>query len=293
MFWNLWITEELRVSKDRLVWICLLILTGVLISDVLGQYFAASPLQNDSSTQIMIDGQTAEGSSIRSSQHTVQRSTWPTVFTHGLKLLRQYSWLTVIVIVGSIMGQEYLWHVPQFLLSRGISRLAFLSSRFMAFLLPVLCLVLLPIMCSSFLSALCMQALHGKLDMYSVDYMQLAVSVLATAYSLLPYAGLALLLAIVGRSFILPIGGGIAFVVIENLIYEQGIVIAKYMPYTLGASMANLYESIPVGLPDSSAMQAPMIETLGIVPSLLGILIWSGLFLALSVFVFLKQNYPE
>ncbi len=292
-FWSLWITEELAVSKQRLVWICLLILAGLLLSDVLGQCFAASQMQNASSTQVRIDGQAAEASPTGPSQHAAQRCTWPTVFAHSLSLLWQYSWLTVIIIVGSVMGQEYLWHVPQFLLGRGISRPAFLGSRFIAFLLPALGLVLLPILCTSALSAFCTQALLGKLDMHSVDYAQLGVSILATAYSLLPYVGLALLLAVVGRSFILPISGGIAFVVIENLIYEQGVGVARYLPYALGNGMAHLYESIPVALPASSARQAPMLAPLGIAPTLLGILIWSGLFLALAMVVFLKQDLPE
>jgi len=295
MFWNLWLTEELKLYRRPLVWICFLLLTGILFSDVLGQYLAADHTQSGSSTSIMIDGQAPERPAPSASQHTPQRSTWPTAFVHSLELLRQYSWLIVIVIVGGTTAQEYLWRVPHFLLSRGVPRLTYLGSRFAAFLLPVLGTVLLPLLSSAFLSAFCTQALLGVLDIHSVNFTQLVVSVLATGYSLLPYTSLALLLAIVGRSFILPIGGGIAFVVIENLAYESGISLARYLPYTLGAGVARLYERIPAtALPDSSAAQRVVpLEVLGIGPSLFGVLIWSGLLLGLAVIIFLKKDLPE
>jgi hypothetical protein len=169
------------------------------------------------------------------------------------------------------------------------------GAHYGAFLLPVLYIVLLPILCSALLSAFYTQALLGALDVRSVDYAQLTISVLATAYSLLPYASLALLLAVVGRGFILPIGGGIAFVVIENLIYNEDISLARYLPYTLGTGVARLYERIPATaqIDSNTAQWVPPLEPLGIGPSLFGILIWSGILLGLVMIIFMKQDLPE
>lgn len=298
MIWNLLITEEYKIFKRPLVYICLVLLIAIVLSDLIGQYSVARLNPNNVTTGLSL-GSTGESSPRvmrERSNHrmAVQNSTWPAVFILTQEKLRQYSWLTALIIVGSFIGQAYIWRVPQLSFSRGVSRLAYLITWFLAFLLPLLIMVALPMLISASLSALFTQSLLGTFDFRSVRYGQLGLSIFASTYSLLPYLCLALLLAVASRSLIAPIGGGIAFVVLENLLINQRISIAHYLPFSLGEVLTNLSQaipSVPLASSQNTALHLPNPGELAFAS--LGLAAWSVVFLLLAAVIFCKQDLPE
>ena len=297
MFVKLVISEEYCILMRVLVWVCLTLLVGILLFDLAGQYLSAQRGQINLPAETVI-GQ-AGGTAVQAGREqaqirAIEKSTWPASFVHNLDILRQYSWLFALIVVSSVMAQEYLWRVPQMLLGGGVSRPAYLGSRCLALFLPVLFLVLAPILITGIVSAFFTQSLLGTFNLHSVNYAQLGLSILAAVCGLLPYACLALLFTVISRGYILPIGGGLAFVVIENMLFNQRLPAAHYLPFSLGTALSQIYQYIPSAPSVASGYEVdPFFKALGAPWAFAGLAMWSGIFLLLAAVIFLKQDLPE
>jgi MFS family permease len=148
--------------------------------------------------------------------------------------------ILIVVLVGAIMAQEYTWRTLQLWLSRGVPRRTFLTTKF-GLLLPTLLLVRH--------AAAGRGADNGRFQpdsprphpLCAVEWGNLAPLTLATAYTLLPYAGLAFFLAVATRSTIVAVGGGLAYTLLLEGIVVQLLTFA-------GGNWAEIGKYVPAGL---------------------------------------------
>src|SRR5574341_1713770 len=142
-----------------------------------------------------------------------QMVTWPVGLLTALNFSRGNSLgsLLLIILVGAVVGQEYTWRTLHLWLSHGTPRAALLIAKFAALLVPIALIVLTPVLVGGALTAYFTVALNGALDLASVDFGEVGLRILGTAYTLLPYAALAFLLAVVTRSTVAAIGGSVAY----------------------------------------------------------------------------------
>jgi ABC-type transport system involved in multi-copper enzyme maturation permease subunit len=286
MFINILSIENTKNLKRSLLWVELIILALIVIL-IIGFLYST----------IHID--TPEGVTITEDDlHSIpQLVTWPGVLPFTLRSTAGSSIgvLLLVIFVGAVTTQEYTWRTYRLWLSRGIPRPLLVIAKFTALLIPILALVLTALISGAAISAVFSQEINGSLYLDQVDFWQLGLSVLRTAYVLLPYTGLTFLLAIATRSAVITVGGGLAFVIfIESFLLQMLVMVkgnlsrmANFLPVTLSESLLNLNQAI-VRTANSPSTSAGDTWT-----TVLGIGAWTLLFLGVSIWIFQKQDISE
>ena len=138
------------------------------------------------------------------------------------------------------------------------------------------------------------QNLQGSLPFAEVDWWQAALSILRTAYTLLPYAALTFLLAVASRSTVVAVGGGLAYtLLIEGVLMQLlGLVggtwakIGQYLPAGLSNSLASLNR---VSRQTNSGL-VTQADGLSMETAVIGIALYTLLFVGLAVLAFRRQD---
>lgn len=280
MLWPMFVIEQQKVFKRMIFWVELgLIGLGVLVVNLL--FFGLSQMDGGSP----MAGQMAE------------TLVWPAGLTQSIGLAAGpgLGGILIIVLVGAMTAQEYGWRALQLWLSRGVPRSAFLTAKFLALLLPALLLTLTPLLVGGVITAVFSQHLLGHIPADAVEWGQLAATTLATAYTLLPYAGLAFFLAIATRSTIATIGGGLAYalllegIAVQLLTFAGGgwAEIGRYLPAGLAQGMLQIGASVSV---EVGGQAPPSIQYLEPGAAAVGIALYSLAFVALSILLFRRQD---
>ena len=218
---------------------------------------------------------------------------WPLALRLGIDLLSGggLGGLLIVILVGTLTAQEYGWRTMQLWLSNGVSRPVLMLAKFTAVLLPALLFVLAAFVAGAISTGLITQSLQGSLPVAEVAWGEAVLSVLRTAYTLLPYAALTFLLAVVSRSTVVAVGGGLAYtLLIEGVLMQLlGFVggiwadIAQYLPAGLSNSLATLNRVTAVASPAAA-------DGLSAGTAILGIALYTILFVGLAVFAFRRQD---
>lgn len=280
MFWNMLVIEQQKLFKRTLVWVELgLMGLGVAALNLL--FFAITRLESSGA----MSGQMAE------------TLVWPAGLLQavGLAAGPGLGGILIVVLVGAVTAQEYTWRALQLWLSRGVPRSTFLAAKFLALLLPILLLVLTPLLVGGLVTAVFSQLLLGEIPFNAVAWDDLALTTLATAFSLLPYAGLAFLLAVATRSIIATVGGGLAYVLLLEGITVQLLTFAggawaeigRYLPAGLAQGMLQVGVSATV---EVGGQAAPSIQYLEPGVAAIGVALYSLAFIGLSVALFRRQD---
>jgi ABC-2 type transport system permease protein len=280
MFWNMLVIEQQKLFKRTLVWVELgLMGLGVAALNLL--FFAITRLESSGA----MSGQMAE------------TLVWPAGLLQsvGLAAGPGLGGILIVVLVGAVTAQEYTWRALQLWLSRGVPRSTFLAAKFLALLLPILLLVLTPLLVGGLVTAVFSQLLLGEIPFNAVAWDDLALTTLATAFSLLPYAGLAFLLAVATRSTIATVGGGLAYVLLLEGITVQLLTFAggawaeigRYLPAGLAQGMLQVGVSASV---EVGGQAAPSIQYLEPGAAAIGVALYSLAFIGLSIALFRRQD---
>jgi ABC-type transport system involved in multi-copper enzyme maturation permease subunit len=223
--------------------------------------------------------------------------TWPGALLNALRLAsgNNVGGMLVIILAGAITGQEYTWRTLSLWLSRGISRPVVLGAKFVALLTPLLLITLTPLLVGGAMTAVFSQQLTGAVAYDQVNWGQLGLGVLRTAFTLLPYASLAILLAVASRSTIVVIGAGLAY----SLVIEG---IAIQLLSLMGGTWAKVGQYLPAGLTNSlmgtnAGMVTVTVDDVGAVANhldpgtaALGIALYTLAFMGLSLLIFRRQD---
>lgn len=216
----------------------------------------------------------------------LQVLTWPGGLVTALQLSSTMSTFLLIILVGTLTGQEYSWRTLQLWLSHGIARPLLLVVKLLVLCVPLLLMVLVSLCASAVVTALLSLMMHGVLPMRQVNVGEVVLGMLRTCYALLPYTALTFMLAVVGRSPLVAVGGGLMYVaVIEPILMSLfGLRILVYLPGGLmrtflsqnTAIIANAAQSTP--LPVSPAVSA------------IGIALYTVIFCGIAVWAFQRQD---
>jgi ABC-type transport system involved in multi-copper enzyme maturation permease subunit len=229
MFWNLVLVEHQRLSRRWLLAIELIILI-LLIAGMSIIMYAVVPALPESNMPVPL---------------------WSDALTTMLQIacMPLIGGVLTVTLVGAVTAQAYQWRTMHLWISHGAPRGTLLTAKVLALLLALLLFPLVTLLVSAPVTAALLTRLDGAtVNASDIALLPLLASLLRGMLSLLPYAALALLLAIVTRSPVLPIGGGIGFIVVESLLTS--------LLGSLGSpTLARLTLLLPSGLA-SSLMQA-------------------------------------
>lgn len=284
MFWSLLKIEQTKLLKRAMLWIeigllaLLVVAFPLLLFAALRSAPASAQFPEDVRAQLQ------------------QMVTWPV----GLSTLLSFAsgnslgGLLLIVLVGALTGQEYTWRTLHLWLSHGASRAGLLAAKFAALLLPIALIVLTPVLIGGTLTAYFTVVLNGALNPSDIDFGQLVLDIAGTAYTLLPYAALAFLLAVATRSTVAAIGGSLAYsMLIEGVLMQilqfVGGALAKITIY-LPAGLAVGLMGGPGGHVTVNGQAAAPLTYLDPAPAALGIALYTFILVGLALWVFRKQD---
>lgn len=283
MFWQMVSVEQKKLTRRKILWIELAIVAAAAVFIPLMIYLAS---QSDGSGNLVV---TTDGP-------VDDMFTWPSALNLGIGLASGggLGGLLIVILIGTLTAQEYGWRTMQLWLSNGISRPVLLLAKFAVVLLPALLFVLAPFVTGALTTAVFTQNLQGSLPFAEVDWWQAALSILRTAYTLLPYAALTFLLAVASRSTVVAVGGGLAYtLLIEGVLMQLlGLVggtwakIGQYLPAGLSNSLASLNR---VSSQTNSGL-VTQADGLSMETAVIGIALYTLLFVGLAVLAFRRQD---
>lgn len=287
MFWNMFRIEQSKLFKRRLFWIELALLALLIVSI----YAILYAVRFDAGT-------TAESLADIDSYLT-----WPDSLISILSVAsgNNLGGLIIVVLVGAMVAQEHTWNTISLWLSHGTPRPVLIGAKFAAMFLAVLLVALATLLVGGTISAILTIIIRGGLEPSMIDFGQLVLSVLRTAYTLLPYGGLAFFLAIATRSTLVTLGGSLTYTLfIEGIVVQllslfssTVALIGQYLPNMLAQSVMTLNEAVAIGgvelqVGAEGAVLTQQLLEPGTAALIIGI--YTLVFLGLSLWVFQRQD---
>jgi ABC-type transport system involved in multi-copper enzyme maturation permease subunit len=284
MLANAFRMELTKVFRRRMTWV----LVTILVLLVAGMYLALYAVLQDALSEPVAVPEKIEALRAMLS--------WPQAFSSLLGYTggTGLGGILLVVLAGAVMAQEYSWRTAHLWLSRGLPRSAFLLGKYAVLVVAALLVVLTAVLVGTLLTAWFTHQLTGSLSLAGLNMAELALSVLRTAYTLLPYIGLTFLVAVLTRSTAAAIGVGLAYtLLVENILVQLlGLAggmwadIARYAPGSLAATLmqtnhrlveVDLGSGVNAGLPSPWAAAG-------------GVALYAVAFLGLSLWAFRRQN---
>lgn len=285
MLWNMIIVEQNKLFKRAILWVELGLLALVAVIAQLITY------------ALVKFGDMGRQMPPEAVAQMEQSLVWPDALNGLLQLAAGSSLggMLVIVLVGTITAQEYTWRTFQLWLSRGISRSTVMGAKFAAVIVPILLLVLTPLLVGGVVTAVFSQQLTGTIPWAEVDWALLGANTLRTAYTLLPYAALAFFLAVISRSTVVAIAGGLAYSLLLEGIVVQLLSLAggtwtrigMYLPAGLAHGLLSTNSGLVVTV-DGDPVQA--VQYLEPAAAAVGIMLYTIVLITVAVLVFRRQD---
>lgn len=284
MFWQIVSTEHTKIFKRAIFWVEVAVALALVAALYLIMYNIGRPGVNNP----MPAEDVAEIEAIL---------TWPSALTGLVDMAAGPSLggIVMVILAGAVMAQEYTWNTLQLWLSRGVSRTLFIGAKFIALLVPMLILVLAVVMVGGVLTALFTIQITGSLPIGQVNWLDLLLQSGKVAYTLLPYAALAFFLAVLSRSTIVAVGGGLTYVLAGEGIALQLLALAgggwaqigRYLPSGLAQAVQESNAGLVIG--DADSLDA--LQYLEPAQAAIGIALYALLFVGLSILIFRRQDF--
>jgi ABC-type transport system involved in multi-copper enzyme maturation permease subunit len=199
----------------------------------------------------------------------------------------------MIVLASALMTQSYQWRTLHFWLGRGAPRGTFLLARFFSLVLPALLFAAAALIAGA-ISSLLIAWVGGRPVFGGPHLPHTLLAVLRTAYTLLPYAALALLLGVATRSTAAAVGIGIGWILLGETVLAQmlGLIggmagaAAKLLPSSMAMSLMRANSSMVDG---AGGMQ----EAVGASDTLaaaFGLALYAVLYLAIAAVLLRRQD---
>jgi ABC-type transport system involved in multi-copper enzyme maturation permease subunit len=285
MFWQVLSIEGTKINRRGMFWV-LFVLIAILVLII--QVVLISTYEKGLSGVAIPED---ERLSIK------EAITWPGGLVHVLTYIggSAFGGLFFVILVGAVTAQEYTWRTMHLWLSRGVSRSLLMVAKFTALLLPAMLLVLAAFLIGGSITALTSIRVDDALHLYQVNFMQLALSILRTAYTLLPYGALTFFLAVVSRSTVVAISSGVSYVLLlESLLLQLfrliGGSMEKVVPYLPNRLAEGLMSANQLTVNTRSILSTGSVSPW---TAVIGIASWTLLFLGLSMWVFQRQDLSQ
>lgn len=289
MFWNMLTIEHTKHFRRMLLWVELAILAGLIFIMLLMIFIT---MQVDTSVEMF-------PSEIK--DQIMQMLVWPNSLYYALSFSAGGSigGMLLIILVGAAIAQEYNWRTVHLWLSRGIPRITLLSARFAGFLLPACMIVIIPFLVGTGITAIFTLQIEGGLNLNQIDALHLGYSLIRTVYSLLPYAALTFLIALVSKSTVVAIGVSLGYslliesvsISVLNLVGGTLAKISQYLPGSMVTSLLSLnMPGMEISTGFNGVAQVQMLEPL---TAALGIAVWTTLFMGIAIWAFRRQDITD
>lgn len=226
---------------------------------------------------------------------------WPDAFVTSLEFAngQNLGGLLVVILVSMVVAQEYNWDTFSLWLRQGVNRHTVLLAKFIALCSAVVLLTLTPLLAGGLVSALITPSLDGELAPADIDFAEVALSALRTAYTLIPYLSLTFMVAVLTRSLAFSIGVGVGYaLILEGLVSQLMMVIgglpakiAMYLPGQMAAAIGELNRGIEqTAIEAQEAEGAIHLEYLDPTLAAIGIAIYAALFIGIAFWAFRNQD---
>lgn len=203
----------------------------------------------------------------------------------------------LIVVVGSVTGQEYTWRTLHLWLGQGVSRLVLFAAKYAVCVLTVLLVTFVAMLVGLVTSIIGGIQLHGGIDVSRVDLLQWLLAWLRVSYAALPYVTMAFMLAVVTRSAVVSISITLLCAVVLELLllplsHLSSVIAAiwRALPFELARSLNTLnFAAVRTTEPHGLYPYPPGDPGL----AALGITLYILVFLGIAFWVFCRQNLSE
>jgi ABC-type transport system involved in multi-copper enzyme maturation permease subunit len=215
---------------------------------------------------------------------------WPQALSNLLALTggAGLGGLVLVVLAGAMTAQEYRWRTIHLWLSRGLPRSAYLLAKYAGLVIVTLLIVLTTVLAASLLTAWFTQQLTGSFSLAALNLAEMTLSLLRTAYTILPYLGLTVLVAILTRSAAAAIAVGMAYTLLEEVLVQLlgmaggiWVDVARFVPGSLVAALMQTnmrLVEVDLGAGVNAGLAEPWAAAGGIalyVAGLLGLSLWA------------------
>ncbi len=293
MMRRIFFIEHNQLMKQKILWIELAVL-AVIIIGMHALLYVTTLIQ-------LPEG--LEGTQAQAAENARQQLdmiepmiTWPGAFVNALGMTGGgLGGILVIILTGAVVSQEFHWRTLHLWLARGVPRPMFAAARFLSLLLPALLVVLAALVTAGAVSAVITAIMHGTFRAEQVDVGQLALATLRTAYTLLPYTGLAFLLAVVTHSAVVSIGVGLTYALLFESLLSQllmlvggvGAELVKFLPVAMASSLMQGNSAIERGAPEAINAGMTILPEWG---AALGIALYTLAFVGLAILSLRRQD---
>jgi ABC-type transport system involved in multi-copper enzyme maturation permease subunit len=281
--------EIIKIVKRPMTWVLVAILAALIVTLNVSMYTTA--IRSDFAENRPAEVQEAVWASL----------CWPTAFSDLLESAagHQLGGLVLAILVGSVVAQEYTWRSVHLWLGRGLSRMSFLGSKFMALAVVCLMFTLVPVLIGGPLTAWFTVQRAGTLSLSEVPAGGLVVGILRTAYTILPYIALMLLVAVLTRSAAASIGVGLAYALLAEQILGELLALAggfwadlsRYLPGGLAGALLRLNRTA-FGM-ESGIYGGGSGQVLGPWAAATGVALYTAVFLGAALWAFARQDLTE
>lgn len=272
---NLLIAEQRKIFRRAFIWVLLAVLVATTLA---GNIIQLVMMPAD------LNSPEAQG--------TIQNLTLP----HALAILPSLGSaagqgsLLVVILVGVLLGQEYRWRSLHLWLSQGFPRAWLIWAKYLVLIMAGFLIVITPVLVGGIHAIYLTQQYHGSLNLAEIDVLQVMLSLLRGLYTLLPYIALGLFLAVMTRSTVAPVAGGILFVLIVEslagqllpLLGENWAMVAQFTPQNLATNLMIINQASHTGMTEIPLLD-PWIATIGIG-------VYTIFFLGATLLVFRRQD---
>lgn len=272
MFWNLLANEQSKNVHRWMLWIEIALSAGLV-------FVLQSAVYAISRYTVDAGGQLTSGVS-----GSLAAYTWPGALATGLGFVtgNALGGLLIVPFAAAATAQEYSWRTFHLWLGRGVPRPVLLSAKFTGLLLPSLLVVLAAMLGGGLSGAFVSLAFDASPESGALDLARLAIAVLETTCTLLPYASLSFLIAVASRSVVASVAGGLAYaLLVEGLLLQ--------FANLLGGGVAKAAQVLPGALA-ASLTGANQAAGLPAFQSAAGLLLWALLYFSLALWFFCKQD---
>jgi ABC-type transport system involved in multi-copper enzyme maturation permease subunit len=278
MYFNLLAAERTKIFKRSIVWVILASIAAIALIGNVAQVLTMP--ENRTSPEALA---------------TIQQITWPEALAVLPRLGSGAGMgaLLVIILVGTVAGQEYRWRSLHLWLSEGFSRRSLLAAKFLILILTAFLIVLTPLLIGGAHSLFLTPQFNGTLNLAQIDALQVVWNVLRGVYSLFPYIALTLLLAVATRSTVVPVAGGMAYLLIIEALVPQVLAMLGESWARIGLYLPQGLASVLTGINRTTASLDPQVlSQLPYSPAAAaaGIAAWTILYLGLALWIFRRQD---
>jgi len=173
----------------------------------------------------------------------------------------------LVILAGATMAQEFSWRTAHLWLSRGLPRSSFLLGKYAALVVAGMLFVSTVLLVATPLTAWFSYRLSGGLNLAGFGATPLALSFARTLLSLMPYAALTFLVAVLTHSTAVAIGLGLVYTLlledvgIQLLGLAGGVwaSIGRFLPGSLASALLQSNERM-VSVNLANGVTAPLAD---------------------------------